>query len=136
MADFIDTVIQIRHWRERPEPRLNIVVESGHPNAPDLVRLYNGVKEKFGGPTNKALAGLTFELKAACLPLGAADLFAYSAYGQEVGQKPIGQAKGPLKSEKSYSGNLHRVPLIRTVLDSLFEQALAIPSAPASEDSG
>jgi hypothetical protein len=130
MADFLDTVIQTSHWRERPsEPRLNIVVESGHPNGPDLVRLYNGVKEKFGGPDNKALAGFTFESKASCMPLGAADLFAYSVYGQEIGQKPIGQPRGPLKSEASYSGNMHRVPLTRSVLDGLYEQALAIPSA-------
>jgi hypothetical protein len=129
MADFIDTAIQTPHWRERSEPRLNIVVESGHPNGPDLVRLYDGVKEKFGGTSNKALAGLTFESKGACLPLAAADLFAYSVYGQEVGQKPIGQPKGPLKSEASYPKNLHRVPLIRDVLDGLYEQTLAIPSA-------
>ena len=64
---------------------MRIVVESGHTNAPDLVRLYNGIKEKFGGVANKTLAGLTFEPKSTCLPLAPADLFAYSAYGQEVG---------------------------------------------------
>lgn len=135
MADFLDTVIQTPHWRDQPEPRLNLVVECGHPNAPDLIRLYNGIKAKFGGPSNKALSGLTFEPKTDCLPLAAADLFAYSAYGQEVGQKPIGIPKGPLKSEASYTGNMHRVPLLRTVLDGLYQQTLAIPSAASSESS-
>lgn len=130
MADFIDTVLQTPHWRERAaEPRLHVVVESGHPNAPDLVRLYDGIKERFGGVANKTLAGLTFESKASCLPLAAADLFAYSAHGQEVGQKPIGQPREALKSEASYPGNCHRVPLIRDVLDGLYEQALMHPSA-------
>jgi len=36
MADFIDTVIETPRWREGSEPRLNIVVESGHPNGSDL----------------------------------------------------------------------------------------------------
>jgi hypothetical protein len=61
----------------------------------------------------------------------AADLFAYSVYGQESGQKPFDQARGPLKSEASYPGNLHRVPLVRDVLDGLYEQALAMPRARA-----
>ena len=135
MADFLDTVLQTPRWRDGMEPRLNIVVESGHTNGPDLVRLYNGIKEKFGGPTNKALTGLTFEPKAECLPIAAADLFAYSVYGQEVGQKPIGQPRGPLKSEASYVGNLHRIPLIRSVLDGLYEQALLITNAGISHDS-
>ena len=69
--DFIYTVLQTAHWREREaEPRMRIVVESGHTNAPDLVRLYNGIKEKFGGVANKTLAGLTFEPKSTCLPFG------------------------------------------------------------------
>jgi hypothetical protein len=129
MADTLDATLLTDHLRNTSiEPKLNIVVESGHPNGPDLVRLYNGIKSRFGGISNRAMAGLTFEAKADCLPLGAADLFAYSVYAVETGQKPIGQPKKPLKADKSFPGNLHRVPLIRSVLDSLYEQALMIPS--------
>jgi hypothetical protein len=136
MADFIDTVLQTPHWREGAEPRLHVVVEAGHPNAPDLVRLHDRIKQRFGGEANKSLAGLTFESKGTCLPLAAADLFAYSAYGQEIGQKPIGQPRKSLKSEASYPGNLHRVPLIRDVLDGLHEQALAMRSGSSFDLSG
>jgi hypothetical protein len=53
-----------------------------------------------------ALAGLTFDNKRTCLPLASADLFAYLAWGKEVGQKPIGIAKKRIKSEASYRGKL------------------------------
>ena len=58
------------------------------------------------------------------LPLAAADLFAYSAWGAEVGQKPIGTPKGPTKSDASYRGNVFKAVLVRDSLNSLHEQAI------------
>ena len=81
------------------EPRLHIVLEDGHKNAEDTVRIYNWAKDRL--LQSRALAGLTFKNKKSCLPLAAADLFAYSAWGQEVGQKPIGVPKKRSKSEAS-----------------------------------
>jgi len=124
LASVVDAALEVDRWAHRPEPRLNIVLESGHRNAPDAVRLYNFFRDKFAGQS-KALASLTFEKKADCLPLAAADLFAYTAYGMEVGQKPIGTPKKPPKSEASYAGNMYRIPLVRDSLDSLYEQAMA-----------
>jgi hypothetical protein len=128
MADAIDGVLSVGRLRHGSEPRLNVVLESGHKNAGDVIRLYDFFKKRLGTSTNRSLAGLTFEDKADCLPLAAADLFAYSVHGQETGAKPIGVPGKPLKSDKSYPGHLHRIPLTRDVLLSLHEQAWHIAS--------
>jgi hypothetical protein len=118
MADAIDGTLALERLKQGGQPCLNVVLESGHPNA--------GVKKRLGGGKNRVLAGLTFEKKADCLSLAAADLFAYSVHGQETGAKPIGVPRRPLKSDKSYPGHLHRIPLTREVLTSLHEQAVEI----------
>ena len=64
------------------------------------------------GPS-RALSGLAFADKKSCLPIAAADLLAYRAWGQEVGQKPIGILKTPSKSDVSYRTNVARVDLNR-----------------------
>jgi hypothetical protein len=53
-------------------------------------------------------------------------LFAYTSWGLEVGQKPIGTPRKPTKSEASYRGNFWRIVLNRDSLDSLHEQAIRI----------
>jgi hypothetical protein len=98
------------------------VLEDGHNNAEDAVRIYNWARGRVAA--SRAMAGLTFDNKKNCLPLAAADLFAYTAWGAEVGQKPIGAPKRPPKSEASYRGNYFRCLLNRDSLDSLHEQAI------------
>jgi hypothetical protein len=104
------------------EPRLRVVLEDGHRNREDAVRIYGCAEGRIG--QHRALSGLTFGGKVGCLPLAAADLFAYSSWGGEVGQKPIGTPKKPGKSDTSYRNNLFRVLLTRDSLDSLHEQAI------------
>ena len=118
LAQMIDTVgkMPLEH-----EPRLRVVLESGHKNAGDVVRMYNWAQSRQTSPT---LASLTFGDKKTCLPLAAADLFAYSARGLETGQKPIGIAKKPIKSQASYRGNMFRIMLTRDKLHDLHEQAM------------
>lgn len=116
------TIDTIGHIPIGSEPRLHVVLEDGHNNAEDAVRIYNWVQNRIG--QSRAMAGLTFDNKRTCLPLAAADLFAYTAWGQEVGQKPIGTPKKPVKSEASYRGNYFRIELNRDSLDSLHEQAI------------
>jgi hypothetical protein len=94
--------------------RLRVVLESGHKNAGDVMRVYNWAQSRQTSPT---LASLTFGDKKTCLPLAAADLFAYSARGLETGQKPIGTAKKPIKSQTSYRGNMFKIMLTRDKLD-------------------
>jgi hypothetical protein len=80
------------------------------------------------GP-RRALSGLSFADKKSCLPIAAADLLAYSAWGQEVGQKPIGELKTPSKADQSYRTNVARVDLNRDSLKSLHEQAVSLAQA-------
>jgi hypothetical protein len=75
MADAIDGILSIDRLKNQSEPRLHVVLESGGLNPGDVTRLYNSLKKRFGGALNRSLAGLTFESKADCLPLAAADLF-------------------------------------------------------------
>jgi hypothetical protein len=74
LAAAIDGAGSIQEWRYGKEPKLNIVLESGHDNAPDAMRLYNFFKDRV---PSSALSGLTFESKGDSLSLAAADLFAY-----------------------------------------------------------
>jgi hypothetical protein len=119
LSQIIDTVAQISQLHE---PRLHIVLESGHANAEDAVRIYNWAQGRIS--QSQALAGLTFSEKKGCLPLAAADLFAYTSWNKMTGQKPLGIAKKPIKSGSSYRGNMYRVEITRDSLDSLHEQAL------------
>ena len=108
------------------------MLEAGHPNQDDALRIYNWAAGRIG--QHKALSGLDVDDKT-CLPLAAADLFAYSAWGAEVGQKPIGVPRRPTKSDASYKGNVFKVVLVRDSLDSLHEQAIhfaATDRAPAA----
>lgn len=124
LSQIINTVAHIPNMKE---PRLHIILEDGHKNAEDTVRIYNWAREKIGQP--RALAGLTFRNKKTSLPLAAADLFAYTAWGKEVGQKPIGIAKRPSKADASYRGNYIRIMLNRDNLDGLHEQAMVFANA-------
>jgi hypothetical protein len=119
IAHVVDVIGEIPIARE---PHLKIVLEDGHKNAGDVSRIYKMVQDRLG--PSRLMAGLTFADKKTCLPLAAADLLAYSALGQEVGQKPIGRLRASSKSEASYRGNLFRVELNRDSLDSLHEQAI------------
>jgi hypothetical protein len=109
------------------EPRLRVVLEDGHKNAPDTARIYEWARSRLG--PRRALSGLTFADKKSCLPIAAADLLAYSAWGQEVRQKPIGDLRTLSKAEQSYRTNIARVDLNRDSLKSLHEQAISLAQA-------
>jgi hypothetical protein len=126
VSSAVDSAIQVDRWAFGKEPRLNVVLESGHRNADDALRIYNFFEGKFGAKGSNALAGLTFANKGDCLPLAAADLFAYSAYREETGGKPLGTPTKPLKSQASYGGNAFRIVIGRESLDGLHEQAIAL----------
>jgi hypothetical protein len=123
LSSVVDSALAVERWAFGREPKLNVILESGHRNAPDAVRLYEFFCNRYRGQS-KALSGLAFETKQQSLPLAAADLFAYSAYGKEVGAKPIGVPKKPIKSDASYKGNLYRIVLERETLDALHQQAI------------
>jgi hypothetical protein len=125
LASVLNGSIANHNWANRnTEPTVHIVLESGHRNAKDVLRVYEEAR-KFFNVSSGALGGLTFSSKADCLPLAAADLFAYSAYAKEVGTKLLWQAKRPTKSNISYRGNLYRSRITRQILEGLYDQAVA-----------
>ena len=128
LAHIVDVV---GHLPLATEPRLHIVLEDGHKNSEDVVRSYKWVQDRLA-PAGRALAGLTFSNKKNCLPLAAADVFAYTAWGERVGQKPLGVAKQQTKSDASYRGNMFWIDLNRDSLNSLHEQAIRIASVGSS----
>jgi hypothetical protein len=129
LAHIVDVV---GHIPQTKEPRLHVVLEEGHNNAKDAVRNYNWIRDRLPHARH-ALAGLTFSNKQECLPLAAADLFAYTAWGDKVGQKRLGMTKKPTKSDSSYRRNMCWIDLNRDSLNSLHEQAIRIAhGGPAS----
>jgi hypothetical protein len=131
LSHVIDSVGKIPNTRE---PRLHVVLEDGHVNKEDARRVYDWAKGRLG--QSRALADMTFSNKKNCLPLAAADMFAYTAWGAEVGQKPIGTARKPTKSEASYRGNYFKIMLNRDTLDSLHEQAIVFAQEKGSSLGG
>ncbi len=126
LAQIVD---YIGHIPQAKEPRLHVVLEDGHINAGDAVRNYKMVQDRLP-QARRALAGLTFSNKTNCIPLAAADNFAYTAWGEKVGQKPLGVAKKTIKSADSYRNNMFWIDLNRNSLDGLHEQALGLTSDP------
>ncbi len=116
------TIDTIGHLPVMQQPKLKIVLEDGHRNRDDALRIYSWANGRIG--QHRALSGLSVAQKKDSLPLAAADLLAYSSWGGEVGQKPIGAPRKATKSGSSYRGNLFRVSLNRDSLDSLHEQAI------------
>jgi hypothetical protein len=123
LAQIIDVV---GHIPQHQEPQLHVVLEDGHNNAEDARRSYKWVQDRMP-KARRALAGLTFSDKSD-LPIAAADHFAYNAWGDVVGQKPIGVSKKPTKSESSYRNNAVWIDLNRDTLNGLNEQAVRIAS--------
>jgi hypothetical protein len=124
LAQIVDVV---GHVPQAKEPRLHVVLEHGHNNANDAVRNYKWVQDRVTH-ARRALAGLTFSNKKDCLPLAAADLFAYTAWGEQVGQKLLGVAKKPVKSQASYRTNMVWIDINRDTLNGLHEQTIRIAS--------
>jgi hypothetical protein len=124
LAHCVDVVGHIPNLKE---PRLHVVIEGGHNNVEDARRSYNWVRDRLPSTNRRALAGLALGDKGA-LPLAAADNFAYTAWGDKVGQKKLGVLKRPSKSDASYRGNACWIDLNRDTLNSLHEQAIQIAS--------
>ncbi len=120
----VDEVLSVTRWKDGKEPSLNIVLESGHSNAGDTVRLYELWKRNLPHKHPGALSGLTFQSKANCLPLAAADLIAYGTYQLEIGNDILGKSKKPLKADASYRFHVYRVGIDKESLESLYFNSL------------
>jgi hypothetical protein len=122
LGGLIQGIAQTNRWREiNKSPRLRVVLEGGHVNAADALRLYEFCRLKFG---NRAFAGFALESKSDCLPLAACDMLAYGAYQVETGGKRIGDARGPLKSASSFRGNTQKHRIDQHALNGLYLQSI------------
>jgi hypothetical protein len=84
LQQIITVIRQNSFWRD---VELHIVMEQGHKNAGDAVRIFDGFK-RYGDPESSAIARtISFATKQEAPPLQAADLLAYACYRQEVDRK-------------------------------------------------
>jgi hypothetical protein len=122
IGGLIQGIAQTNRWREiNKSLRLRVVLEGGHVNAADALRLYEFCRLKFG---NRAFAGFALESKSDCLPLAACDMLAYGAYQVETGGKRIGDARGPLKSASSFRANTQKHRIDHHALSGLYFQSI------------
>ena len=126
LARIVDDAIGVTRWiKHTPSPKLRLVLESGHRNAADAVRLYDFFCSALTDDQRKGLlAGISFESKD-CLPLASADMLAYGAYCSETGAQPIGIAKRPLKSAESFRGKTRIHHIDQEALEAIYQQSLA-----------
>jgi hypothetical protein len=125
LAGMIEGIGMTLDWKQRVSG-LQLVLESGHPNSGDAMRLFEFARAHLSERARKVLVGLSFKPKDSCLPLAAADLLAYAAYQVETGGKRIGTPKKPMKSNASYQGNCYRHVIKPSALEALYRQSLAL----------
>lgn len=123
IACLVEGIGRTDDWKKRVRG-VQFVLESGHPNAGDAVRLFEYARANLSARAREALAGISFESKVKCLPLATADLLAYGAYQVETDGKKIGSPKSPLKCKASYRNNCYRHVIDHHELRGLYLQSL------------
>jgi hypothetical protein len=125
LGHVLQGILKVPEWAQMTdEIKLRIVLESGHSNAKDALRLYEFFRSTGNEKLSRTLTGIAFESKDACIPLGIADLLAYNVYLVETGGKKIGIAKRPLKNTQSFRDNSLRFSIDQRALEALYRQSL------------
>lgn len=70
LVDFIQT--------KGPTSKINIVLEDGHKNVGDCIRIFDDLKKRFKHAGGDILGSLTIEEKKSCKPLMVADMLAHT----------------------------------------------------------
>jgi len=123
LAGFIRCIGQSRGYAKHG--KLQVVLESGHRNAADAVRLYDLLNKHLSPGARQHLGGVAFKTKADCLPLAAADHLAYATYLGWTGGKAIGAwKKGTPKMRSNYRGNCFNTSVGPNALEALYRQSL------------
>jgi Protein of unknown function (DUF3800) len=80
---FIEEAVN-QHIGDKPQ-KLNFVLESGHKNAGDGLRIFNDIKAELKGTVLDGLLGsMTFDDKDKCDPLMMGDFFAHTRYTHDA----------------------------------------------------
>jgi hypothetical protein len=103
---------------------LNVVLETGHANAGDAIRVFGEFKESLNSEYSPLLGKLDFASKEKCTPLAMADSLAYAIFRLSAGYSqhpadPNAAVVGPADPPYYVS----KIPLSRTLID---ENTLAI----------
>jgi hypothetical protein len=97
------------------------VLESGHRNAPDALRIYEELKIQLGNDWDKYLGPLAFEDKRRCLPLAAADSIVYSMFRRVCGstshENPHAVPTGPAFPPYYAGASPRKAKITRIVID-------------------
>ena len=126
LSSAIRGVLSVPRWADGKKPSLHVVLESGHPNAGDALRIYEFYRTQFHDEHKGILSGIAFKSKEEqCLPLAASDWFAYCSYQLELGSKMIGTAQKPLKTDASYRGNMYRLEINSESLEQLYVNSIS-----------
>jgi hypothetical protein len=102
---------------QRQQWPLAVVLEDGHPNAADAVRVYCEVKRQLAPLYADALDTIAFKSKNTCLPLAVADSLVYSIFRKVAGfsthRHPDVAAVGPADPPYLVS----KIPMSRLIID-------------------
>jgi len=74
--------LPLLHQHRHPQGAVNLVLESGHKNAPDAVRVFNEMKTD-GAPYSAGIGSVSFMAKKESCALQAADMLAYWSFKTE-----------------------------------------------------
>ena len=103
---------------------LNFVLELGHRNSADAVRLFAEFKNDLGPGDQAAIGTISFDYKKTCLPLAIADALVYSTF--RYTQPPAINMAESVALKSSGTTPITHIPINKEVLDGLRETALAI----------
>jgi hypothetical protein len=96
---------------------LNIVLESGHKNAGDAIRVFGEFQDGLNTEYVSSLGAFDFASKASCLPLAMADSLAYAIFRMTAGfsqnSNPNAASVGPADPPYYVS----KIPLSRILID-------------------
>jgi hypothetical protein len=96
---------------------LNVVLETGHKNAGDAIRVFGEFQEGLNAEYSSSLGKLDFASKGNCLPLAMADSLAYAIFRMTAGfsqnSNPNAASVGPADPPYYVS----KIPLSRTLID-------------------
>ena len=104
--------------------QLNVVLEQGHKNAGDALRIFGLFKESLLQEWRHLLGTMTFATKEQCLPLSAPDSIALGHWRQEEGYKATMRPRGPMRSVATYRHNHFRIGIEKRALEALRRELL------------
>jgi hypothetical protein len=109
---------------DKEPARLDVVLERGHKNAGDALRIFELFKASLLPEWRHLLGTMTLATKNDCLPLAAPDAIALGQWRVEEGYARTMRARGRLRSEANYKNNHFRIGVEKDALLALRRELL------------